>query len=101
MQDHKDEELLGVISGVTEWGIYVEIISNKCEEMVRIREIKDDYYTFDEKQYALVGEITKSILQRGDEVWVKVKNDDLVKKQLDFEYLRKNEYTSFRLFQGF
>lgn len=91
MQDHKDEEFLGVISGVTEWGIYVEIVSNKCEGMVRIREIKDDYYTFDEKQYALVGEVTKNVLQLGDEVWVKVKNADLVKKQLDFEYLRKND----------
>ena len=91
MQDHKDEEFLGVISGVTEWGIYVEIISNKCEGMCRIREIKDDYYTFDEKQYALVGEISKSLLQLGDEVYVKVKNADLVKKQLDFTFLRKNE----------
>lgn len=91
MQDHKDEEFLGVISGVTEWGIYVEIVSNKCEGMVRIREIKDDYYTFDEKQYALVGEVTKNVIQLGDEVWVKVKNADLVKKQLDFEYLRKND----------
>jgi ribonuclease R len=90
MQDHKDEEFLGVISGVTEWGIYVEIVSNKCEGMCRIREIKDDYYTFDEKQYALVGEISKSLLQLGDEVWVKVKNADLVKKQLDFHFLRKN-----------
>lgn len=91
MQDHKDEEFLGVISGVTEWGIYVEIISNKCEGMCRIREIKDDYYTFDEKQYALVGEISKSLLQLGDEVYVKVKNADLVKKQLDFHFIRKNE----------
>lgn len=91
MQDHKDEEFLGVISGVTEWGIYVEIVSNKCEGMVRIRDIKEDYYTFDEKQYALVGEISKNIIQLGDEVWVKVKNADLVKKQLDFEFLRKNE----------
>jgi len=91
MQDHKDEEFLGVISGVTEWGIYVEIVSNKCEGMCRIREIKDDYYTFDEKQYALVGEISKSLLQLGDEVYVKVKNADLVKKQLDFTFLRKNE----------
>ncbi len=89
MQDHKDEEFLGVISGVTEWGIYVEIVSNKCEGMCRIREIKDDYYTFDEKQYALVGEISKSLLQLGDEVYVKVKNADLVKKQLDFHFLRK------------
>jgi len=91
MQDHKDEEFLGVISGVTEWGIYVEIISNKCEGMCRIREIRDDYYTFDEKQYALVGEISKNVLQLGDEVYVKVKNADLVKKQLDFHYIRKNE----------
>ena len=91
MQDHKDEEFLGVISGVTEWGIYVEIIENKCEGMVRIREIRDDYYMFDDKQYALVGEVSKNILQLGDEVYVKVKNADLVKKQLDFHYLRKRE----------
>ena len=91
MQDHKDEEFLGVISGVTEWGIYVEIVSNKCEGMCRIREIKDDYYTFDEKQYALVGTVSGQTLQLGDEVWVKVKNADLVKKQLDFNFLRKND----------
>ena len=88
MQNHKDEEFLGVISGVTEWGIYVEIISNKCEGMCRIREIKDDYYTFDEKQYALVGAVSKNLLQLGDEVYVKVKNADLVKKQLDFSLIR-------------
>ena len=91
MQDHKDQEFLGVISGVTEWGIYVEIVENKCEGMCRIREIKDDYYTFDDKQYALVGEVSKKILQLGDEVYVKVKNADLVKKQLDFNFIRRNE----------
>jgi len=91
MQDHKDEEFLAVISGVTEWGVYVEIISNKCEGMIRVRDLKDDYYTFDEKQYAMVGEITKNILQLGDELWVKVKNADLVKKQLDFDFIRRNE----------
>jgi ribonuclease R len=91
MQNHKDEEFLGVISGVTEWGIYVEIVSNKCEGMCKIREIKDDYYTFDDKQYALVGEVSKQLLQLGDEVYVKVKNADLVKKQIDFTFLRKNE----------
>jgi len=90
MQDHKDQEFVGVISGVTEWGIYVEIIENKCEGMCRIREIKDDYYTFDEKQYALVGATTHSLLQLGDEVVVKVKNADLVKKQLDFNFIRRN-----------
>ncbi|WP_415060749.1 ribonuclease R [Flavobacterium sp.] len=91
MQDHKDQEFLGVISGVTEWGIYVEIIENKCEGMVRIREIREVYYVFDEKQYALVGEVSKSILQLGDEVYVKVKNADLVKKQLDFHFIRRKE----------
>jgi len=91
MLDHKDQEFLGVISGVTEWGIYVEIIENKCEGMVRIREIKEDYYVFDEKQYCYIGQVTKNVLQLGDEVYVKVKNADLVKKQLDFNYLRKNE----------
>ncbi len=91
MQDHQNQEFLGVISGVTEWGIYVEIIENKCEGMCRIREIKDDYYTFDEKQYAIVGQVSKNVIQLGDEVWVKVKNADLVKKQLDFWFLRKNE----------
>ena len=91
MQDHRDQEFLGVISGVTEWGIYVEIVENKCEGMCRIREIKDDYYTFDEKQYALVGQISKALLQLGDEVYVKVKNADLVKKQLDFTFIRKQE----------
>ncbi len=91
MKDHMDQEFLGVISGVTEWGIYVEIVENKCEGMVRVRDIKEDYYVFDEKQYAYVGEMYKGLLQLGDEVFVKVKNADLVKKQLDFTYLRKNE----------
>ena len=91
MQDHKDQEFLGVISGVTEFGIFVEIIENKCEGMVRIREIKDDYYIFDEKQYALVGQSTKNVLQLGDEIYVKVKTADLVKKQLDFHFIRENE----------
>ena len=91
MQDHQDQEFLGVISGVTEWGIYVEIIENKCEGMVRIRDIRDDYYTFDEKQYALTGATSGRLLQLGDEIFVKVKNADLVKKQLDFNFLRRNE----------
>jgi ribonuclease R len=89
MQDHQDQEFLGVISGVTEWGIFVEIIENKCEGMVRIRDIKDDYYTFDEKQYALIGATSHQLLQLGDEIYVKVKNADLVKKQLDFNFLRR------------
>jgi len=87
MQDHKEEEFTGVISGVTEWGIYVEILANKCEGMVRIRDIKSDYYIFDEKLYAIVGQSTKHMYQLGDEVVVKVKHTDLERKHLDFELI--------------
>ncbi|SNR13811.1 ribonuclease R [Tenacibaculum jejuense] len=87
MQDHKDVEFEGVVSGVTEWGIYVEIIANKCEGMVRIRDIKDDYYIFDEKQYAVVGQATQAVIQLGDEVVVKVKHTDLERKHLDFDLI--------------
>ncbi|WP_299115669.1 ribonuclease R family protein [uncultured Winogradskyella sp.] len=84
MQDHQDEEFVGVISGVTDWGIYVEIISNKCEGMVSVRDMKDDHYYFDQDHYAMVGKNTQTMYQLGDEVIVKVKNTDLVKKHLDF-----------------
>jgi ribonuclease R/exosome complex exonuclease DIS3/RRP44 len=89
MEDHKDQEFEGVISGVTEWGIYVEIIENKCEGMVRIRDIKDDYYLYDEKQYALVGQSTHNLYQLGDHVLIKVKHTDLERKHLDFTLLDK------------
>jgi VacB/RNase II family 3'-5' exoribonuclease len=91
MQDHKDENFVGVISGVTDWGIYVEIISNKCEGMVSVRDMKDDHYAFDQDLYAMVGRNSKIMYQLGDEVIVKVKNADLVKKHLDFNLIGKNE----------
>ncbi len=91
MENHKDQEFEGVISGVTEWGIYVEIIENKCEGMCRIREIKDDYYLYDEKQYALVGQSTKNLYQLGDHVIIKVKHTDLERKHLDFTLIEKVE----------
>ncbi len=90
MQDHKDEEFVGVISGVTDWGIYVEIISNKCEGMVSVRDMKDDHYAFDQDQYAMVGRSNGMVYQLGDEVVVKVKNTDLVKKHLDFNLIGKS-----------
>lgn len=91
MQDHKDQEFVGVISGVTDWGIYVEIITNKCEGMVSVRDMTDDRYEFDEAQYAMVGKTTKTMYQLGDEVVVTVKNTDLVKKHLDFNLIGKKE----------
>ena len=84
MQDHKDETFLGVISGVTEWGIYVEIVANKCEGMIRLRDIKGDHFDFDQEQYAIIGRKSKQVITLGDEVLVKVKEADLVKKHLDF-----------------
>ena len=89
MQDHKDEVFDGVITGVTEWGIYVEITSNKCEGMVRIRDIKSDYYIFDEEQYAIVGQSTKQMYQLGDDVKVQVKKTDLERKHLDFNLIEE------------
>ena len=91
MLDHNEDEFLGVISGVTEWGIYVEIISNKCEGMVRLRDIRDDHYDFDEEQYAIVGRKSKNMYQLGDEVYITVKNADLVKRHLDFNLIGKKE----------
>ncbi|MCH4552158.1 ribonuclease R [Aestuariibaculum lutulentum] len=91
MEDHKDEQFVGVISGVTDWGIYVEIIDNKCEGMVSVRDMNDDHYAFDQDLYAMIGRSTKNMYQLGDEVVVKVKNTDLVKKHLDFNLIGKYE----------
>src|SRR5690606_13525254 len=96
MMDRKEKEFLGVISGVTEWGIYVEIISNKCEGMVRLQDLRDDRYIFDPDGFAVYGQRTGNVYQLGDEVYVKVKNADLVKKHLDFFMLgHKENYEGF------
>jgi ribonuclease R len=84
LKDQIGEVYAGVISGVTEWGMYVEIIENKCEGMIRLRDIADDFYTLDEKNYAIIGQRKKKVYQLGDEVRIRVKNVDLTKKQIDF-----------------
>lgn len=84
LTDKIGEEFDGVISGVTEWGIFVEIIENHCEGMVRIRELRDDNYFFDEDNYCLRGRKFGKVLTLGDNVRIEVKRADLVKKQLDF-----------------
>lgn len=91
MEDHKNEEFVGVISGVTDWGIYIEIIANKCEGMVSVRDMKDDHYQFDEDHYAVIGKKNNIMYQLGEEVVVKVKSTDLVKKHLDFTLIGKHE----------
>ena len=84
MSEHIGQTFDGVISGVTEWGIYVELVANKCEGMVPIRDLDDDYYTFDDKNYCLVGRRYHRRYQLGDEITVKVARANLDKKQLDF-----------------
>ena len=84
MEDKIDQSFEGVISGVTERGIYVEIVENKCEGMVKISEIKGDYYVYDEKRHRLIGERTQKSYQLGDPVVVVVKKADIMKRQLDF-----------------
>ena len=84
LQDNIGNIYAGIISGVTEWGMYVEIEENKCEGMIRLRDISDDFYTLDEKNYCIVGQRKKRKYQLGDEVKIKVKRVDLGKRQIDF-----------------
>ena len=82
-------EFDGVISGVTEWGLYVELNENKCEGMVPMRDLGDDYYDFDEKNYCLTGRRHHKKFSLGDPVTIKVARANLEKKQLDFALVEK------------
>lgn len=84
MADHIGETFDGVISGITEWGVYVELLENKCEGMIPIRDLDDDYYILDEKNYRLVGRIHQRKFQLGDPLTIQVARANLDKKQLDF-----------------
>ncbi|PAW94239.1 ribonuclease R [Mucilaginibacter sp. MD40] len=90
LRDQVGNVFTGIISGVTEWGMYVELTENKCEGMIRLRDITDDFYTLDEKNYAIIGQRKKKIYQLGDEVKIKVKSVDLTKKQIDFTLITNN-----------
>jgi len=84
MQGHISEEYDGMISGVTEWGIYVELDENHCEGLVPMRDLADDYYDYDEKNYCIRGRRRGTVYRLGDRVRVRVANANLDKKQLDF-----------------
>ena len=84
MQEHVGQIYDGVISGVTEWGLYVELNENKCEGMIPIRDLDDDYYEYDEKNYCLRGRRKKHTYSLGDAITVQVARANLEKKQLDF-----------------
>jgi len=84
MSDKLGKHFDGVISGVTEWGIYVEIIENQCEGMVSIRELDDDFYEYDEDDYCIRGRSGGKVYTLGDRVTIEVVKADLQKKQLDY-----------------
>ena len=85
MQDKLGMVFDGVISGVTEWGLYVELNENKCEGLVPIRDLDDDFYEFDEKNYCLIGRRKKHQYRLGDPITIKVAQANLERKQLDFQ----------------
>jgi ribonuclease R len=89
LEENVGKLFMGIISGVTEWGMYVELIENKCEGMIRLRDIADDFYVWDEKNYCIVGQRKKKKYQLGDEVKVKVKKVDLSKRQIDFTLIQE------------
>ena len=84
MQNKIGETFKGIISGVSDWGIYVELEENKCEGMVYVKDIKDDKYYYNSEEAALIGKQNKKKHQLGDNINVEVKNADLIKKHLDF-----------------
>ena len=85
MTEHIDEEFDAVISGVTEWGIYAEIIENKCEGMIPLRTLQDDYYEYDDANYCLVGRRHHRKYTIGDPLRIRIVKANLDRKQLDFE----------------
>jgi ribonuclease R len=85
MQDKVGQEFDGLVSGLTEWGIYVEIVENKCEGMVSIKGIADDFYEFDEEEYMIIGRHTGRKFEIGDPLKIEVVNANLSRRQLDFK----------------
>jgi ribonuclease R len=88
MEQFVGETFKGMISGVTDWGIYVEIVENKCEGMVSVRDMKDDYYVFEEDNFRYVGRNSGQVYALGDSVWIEVRKADVLRKRLDFVFAR-------------
>ncbi|MEQ9065027.1 MAG: ribonuclease R [Vicingaceae bacterium] len=88
MQDKVGEVFEGIISGMNDYGIFVELTENKCEGMIRLRSMSDDYYYFDNKDFCVIGTRKKRIFEIGQKAYVKISKADLLKKQLDFELVQ-------------
>jgi len=87
LMDKIGQEFDGLISGVSKWGIYVEIAGNKCEGMISLRDLVDDFYYLDEENYCVIGQRTGVKYKLGDLVKIRVKRANLSRKQLDFEFV--------------
>jgi ribonuclease R len=88
LMDRIGEEFDGLISGVSKWGIFVELTESKCEGMVSLRLMNDDFYYLDEENYRIIGQRWGKIYRLGDKIRIKVKKIDLQKKQMDFDLVR-------------
>jgi ribonuclease R len=84
LAEQKDYE--GIVSGVTEWGVFVEITETKCEGMIRVQDMEDDYYEFDDRNMRLVGSRNKKMITLGDKVMVRVVNTDIDRRTIDLEF---------------
>lgn len=89
LKEKVGEVFSGKVSGVTEWGLFIELNENKCEGLIRLNSIEGDYYYFDSDKLVVRGQNTKSEIGLGDQLTVKVKNVDLVRKQIDFELINQ------------
>ena len=87
LADHVGESFEGMITGVTEWGVYVELKENRCEGMIRLRDMDDDFYAFDEKTMTVTGSLTGNTLRLGDDLNVRVRRVSVEKRQIDLELL--------------
>jgi ribonuclease R len=85
----------GIVSGMTEYGIFVEMTETHCEGMVRVADLQDDFYEFDEKNFRMVGKRSKKHINLGQKVLVKVKNTDLDKRTIDLTLLNPREADEF------
>ncbi|MFM7902659.1 MAG: ribonuclease R family protein, partial [Bacteroidota bacterium] len=90
LQDKKGVVFDGLISGVTEWGFFVELVDNKCEGLVRLRDIGNDFFELDEENYRIIGRRSGRVFSLGDEIKVSIKSTDLSKKQIDFMLAGEN-----------
>ena len=92
LMDRIGEEFDGLISGVSKWGIFVELVESKCEGMVSLRLMNDDFYYLDEENYRIIGQRWGKVYRLGDKIRIKVKKIDLQKKQMDFDLVKSREF---------